>query len=73
MKGPHGLGLCFRTGDIARATPTGWELVGRRDGQVRAASYLLFNILYLHAPLLVVSWPLLSQAELLTCILCPDR
>mmetsp|Transcript_11571 Transcript_11571/g.27486 ORF Transcript_11571/g.27486 Transcript_11571/m.27486 type:complete len:520 (-) Transcript_11571:1224-2783(-) len=32
----HGvLGLCFRTGDIARAGPRGWELVGRKDAQVK--------------------------------------
>lgn len=31
----HGsLGLCFRTGDIARAAAAGLELVGRKDSQV---------------------------------------
>ncbi len=34
VNGPRDLGPCFRTGDIARAASTGWELVGRRDGQV---------------------------------------
>lgn len=29
------LGRCFRTGDVARATAKGWDLVGRRDSQVK--------------------------------------
>eukprot|EP00873_Tetraselmis_striata_P022007 jgi/Tetstr1/442271/TSEL_030412.t1 len=31
------LGRLFRTGDIATAGPRGWELVGRRDSQVKIA------------------------------------
>ncbi|KAK3256894.1 hypothetical protein CYMTET_33995, partial [Cymbomonas tetramitiformis] len=31
----RGIGPCFRTGDLAVAAPGGWELVGRRDTQVK--------------------------------------